>query len=131
MQIVGDESVFLQSFALLIAPDKFIIKTISLRSFVICLSDILDRNGFRTMIAANPVGIRQVDANRSCRIAITSQHRYRDYLSTDSFHLLLLETLIYRRMILKPLRIITDDFRTLSRLLIRKVHGRLPAGFHS
>ena len=131
MQIVGDESVFLQSFALLIAPDKFLIETISLRSFVICLSDILDRNGFRTMIAANPVGIRQVDANRSCRIAITSQHGNRNYFGTDSFYFFFLKPFIYRRMIFEPLRIIADHFCSLRCLLIDKVHGRLPAGFHS
>ena len=83
------------------------------------------------MIPTNPIRIWQIDTDRGSRIAITSQHRYRDYLSANSFHLLFLETLIYRRMILKPLRIITDDFCTLSRLLIRKIHGRLPACFHS
>ena len=130
MQIIGDKSVFLQSLALLVAPDKFFIEAIALRSSVVCLGDILDRNGFRTMIASDPVGIRQVYADRGCRIAIASQHGNRNHFGTDSFYLFFLKPFIYRRMIFEPLCIVADHFRPLRRLLVYKVHGRFPACFH-
>ena len=83
------------------------------------------------MVAANPIRIRQIDADRRCRITIASQHGYGDHFGTHPFYLFLLEAFVDRRMIFKPLRIIADNLRALGRILIDKVYGRLPAGFHT
>ena len=75
------------------------------------------------MIATDPVGIRQVDTDRGSRITVSTQHGYCNHLGTYTLYLGLLETVINRRMVLKPLGILADDLGTFGRLLVDEVHG--------
>ena len=83
------------------------------------------------MLLANPVGIRQIDTDGRSRIFLTTEHCRTDYVGSNALHLRLAETGIHRRMVLKPLRILTDGLRALGSLQVLVFHDSLPGTLQS
>ena len=131
MQVVGNETVLLDPFAFRIVDHKLFLESVSFRRFVVGLRDILDRHRLGAVVLAYPVRIRQVDADRRCRVTVASKHCHGDHFRGDTFYFFFLKTLVHRRMVLEPLRVFADDFCTLRRFPIDEVRNRLPACFHA
>ena len=127
MQIVGLKAILLRLFDFLLAPHELLGEAAALRGFVVSLSDILDGNGLGTVVAANPVGVREVDANRSRGIAVATEHGNCDDFSAHALHLGFAEAGVYGRMILEPLGVRADDAGAFRRPLVDEVDGRFPA----
>ena len=64
------------------------------------------------MIATYPVRIREIDTDRSGRIAVTGKCCHIDDLCSHTLHFRLLESVINRRIVFEPLRVVTDKFCT-------------------
>ena len=131
MQHIRQETVGLNAIAFFIAPDKLITKAATLRSLVVSFHNILNGNRLRTVVSTNPIGIRKINSYRRRRITIATQHRDRDHLRTHTFYPFLLESFIYRRMIFKPLSILTDGLRTTSGFFVPEIHRRFPTRLQS
>ena len=131
MQFVCQVCIFIDIVQLCLAVNKFLIKAIAMSSLIIRISNVADGNRLGTMLATNPVGIRQIDTNSRRRIKVSCKNSRSNHFSRHTFHFLFLKLLINRRVVFKPLRIGTDNLCTMSCLQIFKVDQRLPAGFHT
>ena len=58
------------------------------------------------MLGANPVGVREVDADRSCRVGVAGKDAGCDNLGRYTFHFIFLEACIDWRVLFKPFRIV-------------------------
>ena len=76
-----------------------------------------------------PVGVRQIDANGSRRILFTTQHCSTHGISRYTFHRFLFKTSINRRVVFKPLRIITYLMGALRGLFILIGNNAFPRTF--
>ena len=114
-----------------IVDDKLFHKAASTRCFRIGFSDVFDGDTLRSMLSTNPVGIRKIDADGCRRILIASQHSRTDDVGRNTFHFLLLESVINRRMILKPLRPLTDGLCALCAFFVAILHKSLPRAFQA
>ena len=131
VQVVGDEAILIDSRVLCVVPNEFLAKTVAERRLVVSLGDILNGDRLRAMILTDPVRVRQVDTDRSSRVAVSAQHGDGNHFGRDTLHLLLAEAGIHRRIVFEPLRVVADYPRAFGRLAIDEVGYRLPAGLHS
>ena len=99
------------------------------RGFVIGICDVADGDAFRTIFSPDPVGIRQVDANGCRWIFITTEHRCTNDLRGNAPHRFLFKGIIDRRMVFKPLRILTDKLRALGCFVVFIFHQPFPGTF--
>ncbi len=65
VEIVGDEEIFVHEVGCLLVNHKFLVESVAVRSLVVGLSDVFKRHRFRTVGGTNPVGIGEIDADRS------------------------------------------------------------------
>ena len=131
MQVVGDISILIQQRHSLLIDDKLISESVALSRLVVGISQVADGNALRTVLLTDPVGIRQIDADSRSRIFLTAKHRRTDYIGGNTLHLRFAETGIHRRMILKPLSILTDGLGSLGSLQVLVFHDTLPGTFQS
>ena len=78
------------------------------------------------MIAADPVGVGQVDADRRRGIAVAAQNGRRDHLGRNALHPLLAVLRVDRGMVLEPLRFLTDRLRPARGLLVAVIDHAFP-----
>ena len=131
MEFACQIGIFIYQLQFGIAIYKLFIESVAMSRLIVGIRNITNRDGFGTMMATNPIGIGQVDADSSCRIQVTGQNSRRDYLGRHPFHFLLLELSVYRRMVLKPLCIAAYQLCTLGSFQIFKIHQRFPACLHA
>ena len=131
MQVVGDISILVHQRHGLLVDNKLISESVALRCLVVGIGQVADGHTLRTVLLANPVGIRQIDADGGSRIFLTAKHRRTDYIGCNALHLRLAEAGIHRRMVLKPLRILADGLRALGGLQVLVFHDSLPGTFQS
>ena len=93
---------------------------------IIRFGKISDSNALRTMLSPYPFSVRQVDSDSRSRILITTKHSRTHHIGSDASHLLLAKTCIDRRMVFKPLRIVTDSTCTLGSIYIFIFYDALP-----
>ena len=122
MEFACQIGIFIYQLQFSIAIHKFFIESVAMSSLIICIRNITDSHRFRTMMAAYPVGVRQIDTDSRCRIKVTGQNSSSNHLSRNTFHFIFFELFIYRRVIFKPLRIATDNLSTMRSFHILKVH---------
>ena len=131
MQVVGDISILIHQRHSLLIDDKLISESVALSRLVVGISQVADGNALRTVLLTDPVGIRQIDADSRSRIFLSAEHRRTDNIGGNALHLRFAETGIHRRMILKPLSILTDGLGSLGSLQVLVFHDTLPGTFQS
>ena len=99
--------------------------------FVVSIRDITDRNTLASILYADPICIRKINANSSGRILVTTQHGSTDSVGSDALYLFLTETRVNGRMILKPLGVLTDCLCTFRCLQIFIFHKSFPRTFQA
>ena len=114
-----------------IVDDKLFHEATSSRCFRISFGDVLNGDTLRSMLSTNPVGIRQIDANGCRRILITTKHSCTDDVGRYTFDFLFLKSIINRRMILKPLRPLTNGLCALCAFFVAILHKSLPRAFQA
>ena len=97
-----------------IAINEFLIKPVSMSRLIVSVRNVTDSHRFRTVMRTNPVSIRKIDTDSSWRIEITGKDSSGNHLSRHTLHFIFLERLVHRRMILEPLSIAANYFRTAS-----------------
>ena len=78
------------------------------------------------MLTTDPVCVRKIDSDRSCRIAVTCKDSNIDDLSSNTLYLSFLETRVNRRIILEPLSIVADEFGSLRCFVVLEIHEAFP-----
>ena len=131
MQVIRHITISVDEIKSFLINNKFIQESIAMRSLIVCFSQISYRHTLAAMSLANPVSIRKIDTDGRSRIFITPQHGSTDNMSRHTFHLSLLELRSYRRMVLKPLRILADSLSTSGCLHIFKFNKTFPGSFQS
>ena len=126
MEIVGQFAVLVHPLAVLGPQHELLVEAVAVRRLVVGIGDVVDRHRLRTVLLADPVGIRKVDADRRRRVAVPAQHRYGDHLRRDALHLLLAVLRVHGRVVLEPLRIRRNRLRAVAGRRIHEVHDRLP-----
>ena len=101
------------------------------RGLVVGVGEVLDGHGLGAVVLADPVGVRQVDADRGRGVAGAADRRPGDDLGRDALDLFLLEPGIDRRVVLEPLGVGRDDVGPLRRRQVLEVDDRLPAALHA
>ena len=131
MQVIGDISILVHQRHSLLIDDKLISESVALSRLVVGICQVADGNALRTVLLADPVGIRQIDADSRSRIFLSAEHRRTDHVGSNAFDLRFSETGIHRRMILKPLCILTDGLGALGSLQVLIFHDSLPGSFQT
>ena len=72
-------------------------------------------------MGTNPVSVRKIDTDGSCRIQVTGKNSGSDHLGRYPFYLFLFERFINRRMIFEPLRIAADNLCTVCSIQVFEV----------
>ena len=80
MQFIGRIGIFVYQLQFGIAIYKLFIEAVAMSRLIVGIRNITNRDGFGTMMATNPVGIGQVDADSRCRIKVARQNSGSDYL---------------------------------------------------
>ena len=80
------------------------------------------------MLLADPVRIREIDAYRSGRIAVSAQCSGIDHLGGDALHRFLPETRVHGGIVLEPLGILAQDPCTLRGRMVLDIYKPLPGG---
>ena len=83
------------------------------------------------MTGSYPVGIRQVDAYRTRRIFLSSEHNGLHDCCRYAFHFGLLEAWVNGTVLLKPLCVAADGSRALCCHLVFQFHNALPRGLET
>ena len=112
MEVTCDVTVFLFCSNLLFRPCKLAEHAFRcfLSRLAVCRCKVGYSHGLRPVLATDPVCVRKVDAYRSGRIAVSGKSGHIDDFCCNSLHLRLLETLVYRGVILKPLCVVAYEF---------------------
>ena len=126
MQIVGQLAVLVDTFTVFRTQHELLEESVAMRRLSISVGNVVDGHRLRTVLLADPIRIGQIDTDRCRRITVAAQHRCRNHLGRNPFDHLLPVGGIYRRMILEPLRILGDNLRTATGLLVHEVDQRLP-----
>ena len=105
MHVTHQSAVFLRQFTLGVGEHELLVEPVSLRCLVVGFGQVLYRHRLRAVVLADPVGIRQIDADRCGRIAVSGKHRRRDDFCRDTAAFGFLVSFVGGRVVLKPLRI--------------------------
>ena len=98
VKIIGQEQIFVHKLTHLLIGHELIIEAITMRSLIVSLGDIFNCHGLGAMGSTDPVGIREVDADRCCRIGIAGKNSRCDHFRSNALHFIFTETGIHRRM---------------------------------
>ena len=126
VEVVRKFAILLHTSAVLLTKNKLLGKATTLRSLLVGIGDIVDGYRFRAVLLANPVGIRKVDTDWRCRIAVATEHSHCNNLCRYTLNLLFAICRIDWRVVLKPLCISRDNLCTTASLLVEEVYDRLP-----
>ena len=100
-----------------------------MRCLVVGIGNVRDGNALAAILGTDPVGVRQVDADGRRRILVTTQHGSTNGIGCHTLYLLLAETRINGRVVLKPLGITADGLRTPGGLQVLIFDDALPRAF--
>ena len=131
MEIVADIPIFLNHLKRRGVDDELLLKTTAVSRLVIGIGDIADGDALRAILSPDPIGIRQVDADGGGGVFVASEHGRADDAGRDALHHGFPETGIDRRVVLKPLCILTDGHGATGGILIDIFHQTLPRAFQS
>ena len=131
MQVVTDIPVFLDHPECLRINHELFLKTITMGGFIVGIGDITDGDALTAILGTDPVGIRQVDAYGRRRILISTQHGCTDDAGRHTLDHRFLKSYIYRRMVLKPLGILTDGSGPTGGFFIHILHQTFPRALQS
>ena len=121
MQVATSTCFFVHSNHLW-ANHKLLVEAIAFGCFVVGVGDIVDSNRLRTIVFANPVSIRQVDADWGSWIAVACQDSSGDNLCAHAFDFLFLVFLIGWGVVLEPLCVVGDGLATVGSTHVFEVH---------
>ena len=131
MQVITDIPILLYHLERIGINHKLLLESIAMSRLIIGIGNIADGNALTAILSANPVGIRQVDTDGRRRIFIATQHRSTDHAGSNALHHRFLESVIHRRVILKPLGILTDSSRPLGGFFVHIFHQSFPRALQS
>ena len=126
LHITGQSRIAARVVQLLVRQHELLVETVAQSSLVVRLHQVLDSHRLRTVRLANPVGIRQVDADRSGRIAVARQDGCRDNFGRNALTLSLFILGVSGRVVLKPLRVLRHLDGTLRGCQVLVVDQRFP-----
>ena len=98
--------------------NEFLTETIAFGRIIISFGEIANGHALATMHRANPVAIRQIDANGRTGVKVATQYGSLHHTSSNALAFLLLETLVYRAVVLKPLSILAKNLSALCGFLV-------------
>ena len=110
---------------------EFLVESIAMGSHVVCFSDILNRDGLRTMLRTYPVGIREIDADGCARESVSRKHGGVDDLGGNSLYSRLTESWVDGGVVFKPLGIVGDSLRAGCRFVVLEIDVRFPRARHA
>ena len=96
VQVIGQRSIAFVPIDRLLVVHELLSKTAPFRRLFISIGNVSDRHRLGTVVATNPVGVRQVDSDRRRRITIPTQHSCRNHFGRDTFYLFFTELRIDR-----------------------------------
>ena len=79
------------------------------------------------MLLANPIGVGEVDTDGGCGIGVTCEGCGGNHLGRHTLNLCLAESGVDGGIVLKPLRIVADDFGAEGCFVVFEVHDALPS----
>ena len=126
MQIAAEGSVLLVDGTDLIVDHELLIEAVALRCLVISVHKVVNGDRFGTVVFTDPVGVRQVDTDRRCRIAVARQDSCGDDFGGHTFDFLFLVFRVGCGVILEPLRVSGNQLRTFGCREVFEVDHRLP-----
>ena len=129
MEVVDQESVFLDQFPFGVAPHEFLVEAITLGGLVVGRCDVFDGYRFRAVDMSYPVGVGQVHADGGRRVAVAGENGGGDDFGRDAFYLFFLECRVGGRVVFEPLCVGADDFGAVRGFKVFEVDNRLPAAF--
>ena len=131
MEHVGNVEVFIHDLGRGRVDYKLFVKPVAARSHGISLCYVLQCYRLWAVCRPYPVGVGQIDAYGSSRERVTAESGGSDYLGAHTFDLGFAEFGVYRAIVFKPLRVVTDNFSAFRRRNVFEVNIRLPAGSHA
>ena len=96
MQYIGDETILVIGFYILLMQVELLCKTIAVSRLTVGVHNVLYGYRLGAVGLPNPVCIGQVDAYRSGRVAVAGKKCVCDYLGRNSLYLLFLKTHVCR-----------------------------------
>ena len=111
VQVAGQRTVFSAERDLVLIPGELGEDALGRLGSGLCVGvgDVGDGHGLGTVLLADPVGIRQVDADGRCGIVVAGDDRHVDYLGAHPLDLGFLEARVDGGVVLEPLGILADD----------------------
>ena len=97
---------------------------------VVGFHQVSDGHRLGAIVLADPVGIGQVDANRRRGEAVATQRGDDDALGRDTLAFLFLEARVDRRIVLKPLGVLSNGIGAFGGFQILIVDDGFPSGLH-
>ncbi len=110
---IGDIEIVFKQLTGRRVDHELLIETVAVRCHVVGLGDILDCHRLRTVLSANPVGVRKVDTDSCAREGIACEHRSVDNLGRHTLHFRFAIFRIDRRVIFKPLSVARYGLRAI------------------
>ena len=126
VQVAAQGAVLLADCKGLSINHKLLAESVTLGCLVVSVHQVVDSHGLRAVLLTDPVGIRQVDTDRRCGVAITGKDSCSDDLGSHTLDLLFLVLGVGGRVVLKPLGVIRDKLRAAGSHKVFEVRHRLP-----
>ena len=131
MKILTQLAILLNRLARSVVYHKLLQKSIAQRGALISIGEVSYGHTLRPMLGSNPIGIRKIYPYGCRRIFITAEHSCTNHIGRHSSHGFLLEHFIHRRIVFKPLRMLTDKACTLRGFDVFIVHNAFPRTFQA
>ena len=99
--------------------------------FVVGIGEVFDGNRLGAVVATNPVGVGQVDADGRGGVAVAAELHHVNHFGAHALNLFFAEARVDGGVVFKPLGVLADKGRALGGGLVFELRGGFPAGFQT
>ena len=131
VQVVANVAVTRHNVQCFFVNNKLFFKAVTLRRLVVRIGNVAYCYTFRPMLRPNPVGVGQVNADCRRGIFVSTEHCRTHDVGCNATHFGLFKSRFDRRMVFKPLRIVTNKTCSARRLQVFILNNALPRSLNT
>ena len=130
VEVAGQRAVFAAEGDLLVIPGELGEDALGRLGRRLCIGvgDVGDGHGLGAVLLADPVGVRQVDADGRSGIVVAGNNGHVDHLGAHPFDLGLPEARVDGGVVFEPLGVLADHLRAVRSLLVAEVDDAFVGG---